>query len=76
MLEEEKRHRCEVRDWIRRRRQMGPDAGREWLRQVIEDIGKKRGKQAAERLKRDIAEQWKWGNRGAQGDWRSEAAAA
>jgi hypothetical protein len=70
--EEEKRHRCEVREWIRRRAQMGPEDGKAWLRKVFEDIGKRRGKQAAERLKRDIAEEWKRGNRGAPGDWRSE----
>lgn len=69
-INEEERHRCEVRDWIRRRAQMDPEAGRAWLRQVIEDIRKKRGKDAAERLKSDIAEQWKHGNRGAPGDWR------
>lgn len=49
---------------------MGPTTGKGWLAGVLEDIGKRRGKPAAERLKRDIAEQWKRGNRGEYGDWR------
>lgn len=66
-LEEEHRHRCEVREWMRRR----GENGKEWLRGVLRDIEKRRGKPAAERLKRDIAEQWQLGNRGEYGDWRS-----
>lgn len=71
MLEEQRRHLCEVREWIRRRAAMPPDQGRAWLRGVLDDIEKRRGKQAAERLKNDIVDQWKKGNRGAPGDWRS-----
>jgi hypothetical protein len=70
MVDEEERHRCETREWIRRRAQKDPQTGREWLADVLRDIERKRGKQAAERLKRDISEQWQRGNRGAPGDWR------
>lgn len=68
--EEEHRHRCETRDWIRRRAEIAPGPGRAWLKQVMQDIERKRGKQAAERLRSDIVEQWKRGNRGRYGDWR------
>lgn len=68
--EEEHRHRCETREWIRRRAAIAPGPGKVWLRQVIQDIEKRRGKQAAERLRSDIADQWRKGNRGALGDWR------
>lgn len=36
------------------------------------DIEKRRGKQAADRLREDIAQQWTRRNRGERGDWRSE----
>lgn len=67
MLEEEHRHRSEVREWMRRRRVKGI----QWLRGVLMDIERKRGKQAAERLRNDIRTQWELGNRGEPGDWRS-----
>jgi len=40
---------------------------------MLAGIEKARGKEAAERLKRDIATQWRLGNRGAAGDWRESA---
>jgi hypothetical protein len=70
MPEEQKRHESEVREWIRRRAAKGPQEGKTWLAKVMQDIEKRRGKQAAERLRSDIVEQWKAGNRGASGDWR------
>ena len=71
MQEEEQRHRCEVTEWIRRRAAMPVERGKTWLRGVLKDIERIRGKQAAERLTNDILGQWKKGNRGAPGDWRS-----
>ena len=70
MQQEEKRHRCEVREWMRRRAQKGPGDGRSWLGKVMQDIERKRGKNAAERLRHDIRQQWQLGNRGDVGDWR------
>lgn len=64
--EEERRHRCECREWLRRR----GERGKEWLQQVLDDIEKRRGKQAADRLRSDLGEQWAKGNRGEPGDWR------
>lgn len=64
--EELHRHRSECREWMRRRRLNGI----QWLRDVLASIEKKRGKVAAERLKHDISEQWRRGNRGEPGDWR------
>lgn len=71
MQEEEYRHRCEVTEWIRRRVEKGPQTGKGWLAKVLSDIEKRRGRQAAERLRSDIGEQWRRGNRGEPGDWRS-----
>jgi hypothetical protein len=68
--EEQRRHECEVREWIRRRAAMGPQDGKGWLAKVIQDIERKRGKKAAERLRNDIVGQWSRGNRGEFGDWR------
>lgn len=70
MQEEEKRHRCEVRDWLRRRAGMAGETGKSWLRKVLSDIKRIRGEQAAERLRNDIVDQWQKGSRGALGDWR------
>lgn len=70
MPEEQRRHECEVREWIRRRAAMGPQEGKTWLAKVMQDIGKRRGEQAAERLRNDIVDQWQKGSRGALGDWR------
>lgn len=63
---DEERHRCEVREWMRRRTENGKD----WLRGILDGIERKRGKTAADRLRSDIARQWKQGNRGEYGDWR------
>jgi len=71
-MQEIERHRCEVREWIRRRVEKGKVEGVEWLRQVLRDIEKRRGEKAAQKLKDDIADQWEKGNRGALGDWRNE----
>lgn len=68
--EEERRHRCEVTEWIKRRAAKGPQEGKPWLAKVLQDIAKKRGQRAAERLRNDIATQWKAGNRGEPGGWR------
>jgi hypothetical protein len=68
--EEERRHVCEVREWLKRRAAMGPRDGKTWLAGVLNDIERKRGKQAAERLRGDIRRQWIAGNRGDPGDWR------
>jgi hypothetical protein len=68
--EEERRHVCEVREWLKRRAAMGPREGKPWLAKVLQDIAKKRGAAAAERLRNDIVDQWKAGNRGEPGDWR------
>ena len=69
--EEQKRHECECREWIRRRTQKGPAEGKTWLAQVMRDIEKRRGKVAAERLRNDIVREWKAGNRGEPGDWHA-----
>lgn len=69
-MQEEERHKCETREWIKRRAAMGPQNGKGWLAKVMQDIEKRRGKKAAERLTDDIREQWKKGNRGEWGDWR------
>jgi hypothetical protein len=65
--DEEHRHRCEVREWIRR----SAGQGAEWAKELLAGIARKRGKAAAERLWRDIREQRKRGNEGAAGDWRA-----
>lgn len=59
---EEYRHRCEVRELIR----MRVLYGREWLRQYLMD---KRVSARAERLSKDIWQQWTLGNRGEEGNW-------
>lgn len=66
VAQEEERHRCECREWMRRRLKLGKD----WLRGVLQDIERKRGAAACQRLRDDIAQQWKLGNRGDYGDWR------
>jgi hypothetical protein len=65
---EEHRHRSEVRYWIGRR----VENGKEWLRGTLEDIERRRGRAAANRLRYDIAAEWAAGNRGEPGDWRQE----
>ena len=59
------RHQCEVREWIKRRTTRHSS----WLKQQLVDIEKKRGAVAANRLRNDIADQWKKGNRGEYGTW-------
>jgi len=65
---EEHRHQCEVRHFLRMRR----DDGREAVTRQLNYIGQKRGEKAAATLLNDIREQWERGNRGQQGDWRNE----
>jgi hypothetical protein len=55
---------------MKRRAEMPPDRGKFWLRGVLMDIEKRRGKRAAQRLTDDIVVQWKAGNRGEPNDWR------
>ncbi|MCA0214753.1 MAG: hypothetical protein LCH79_16440 [Proteobacteria bacterium] len=49
------RHECEVREWYRRYRErlaeQGLQRAKEWLRGVFADIAKKRGAEAADRLR-------------------------
>jgi hypothetical protein len=63
---EQHRHRCETRQLLAWRAQRG----KEWLREFLSGIERKRGPAAADRLRYDIAEQWKLGSRGERGDWR------
>jgi hypothetical protein len=65
---EEYRHQCEVRYFLRIRR----DDGRDAVTKRLEYIGQKRGEKAAAALLNDIRQQWERGNRGQQGDWRTE----
>ena len=62
---EQYRHECEVRAWIAYRLENGKEA----MRERFQNIERKRGKKAAERLKKDFIEQWKAGNRGEFGLW-------
>jgi hypothetical protein len=62
------RHQCEVRYWMRLRVERGKD----WLRNAMADIEKRRGDKAANALRRDIAAQWAAGNRGEPNDWRRD----
>jgi len=66
VYEDEERHRCEIREWLRR----GRDKPKEWVVDLLRDIAKRRGKPAAQRIGRDLSQQWKAGNRGEPGDWR------
>lgn len=63
---EQHRHRCEVRQLLRWRKQHGSDWAASWLG----DVAKARGAPMADRLRRDAAAQWSAGNRGEPGDWR------
>jgi len=53
---EEHRHRCEVRDWVRRIRERPADQQVEYWRKWREVIAAARGKDAAARLHRDVVE--------------------
>ncbi len=52
---EQFRHECEVKDWHRRYlakvSEHGLDAAKEWMRGILEDISKRRGAAAGERLR-------------------------
>ncbi len=57
------RHRCETRHLIRQ----VSERGREWVRQYLDDK-RVAGRQA--RLRADLNEQIKRGNRGQEGEWK------
>jgi hypothetical protein len=61
------RHRAEVL-WV-----LGLRAafGLESARRYIEQVRKRRGDEAAARLRDDATQQWALGSRGAPGDWRA-----
>ena len=59
------RHRCEVRTLIQAIAR--PDLGREWVRQYLDD---KRVAGRRERLRQDLNQQIKAGNRGKEGEWK------
>lgn len=65
-MDEERRHRCEVRQLIAWR----VERGREWLRDYLAQVERVRGKPARQSLEADILAQWSLGNRGNRGDWR------
>lgn len=60
------RHRCEVRQLLRWRKEHGSQWVRDWLARVA----KARGQDAADALNADATRQWQAGNRGGLGDWR------
>ncbi len=66
MGDEDRRHRCEVRQvlvWLRER-------GAKWVKDWLAGVHKHRGQAAADRLRADCRAQWNAGNRGQPGDWR------
>lgn len=62
---EEFRHQAEVRQIIKWRMQ-----DRNRAMEYLQDVAKKRGQDAADRLRKDSAEQWDRKNRGLEGDWK------
>ena len=60
------RHRCEVRQLLRWRR----DKGSQWVRDWLAGVAKLRGQATADQLNADAMQQWRAGNRGQPGDWR------
>jgi len=62
---ERERHRCEVRQVIRWRK----ERGLAWVRDWLAWVERKRGAEAAKRLRADGSEQWLRGNRGELGAW-------
>jgi hypothetical protein len=62
---EEQRHRCEVNQVLRWRVESRPKSS-----DYLQDVRKKRGNKAADKLEKDCKEQWQRGNRGLKGDWR------
>jgi len=63
--EEQHRHRCEVRQLLRWRQ----ERGLAWVRDWLAGVERKRGAEAAQRLRADGSEQWLRGNRGERGAW-------
>jgi hypothetical protein len=59
------RHQCEVRHVLALRAE-----SREKVDSFLALVEARRGREAANRLKADAAEQWSLGNRGKYGDWR------
>lgn len=66
LTHEDHRHRCEVREVIRRAVER-----KSWDKTVsyLQLVEKKRGREAHDRLARDVREQYRLGNRGI-GDWK------
>ena len=60
------RHQCEVRTCLR----LSNEKGKKALRDYLDGCLSRRGQYATDLLKQDIAEQWKLGNRGEDGEWR------
>jgi tRNA A-37 threonylcarbamoyl transferase component Bud32 len=63
MTDEEHRHKCEVRYWIKIRKEKGLQEFRRLI--SIYDLGIKRPT-----VMRDIQDQYIKGNRGEKGDWK------
>ena len=59
------RHECEVRQALRWR----AERGGVWLDGWMAAVAEKRGREAAIRIRRDVVEQWRLGNRGEAGRW-------
>jgi hypothetical protein len=60
------RHRAEVRQVIRWRIE-----DRDRAHRYLDAVEQKRRHGGGAKLRKDVMEQWKLGNRGADGDWRS-----
>ena len=60
------RHQSEVRQLLRWR----DERGSEWAHAYLE---KTEAKRDISKLRADLTEQWRLGNRGATGDWRQES---
>lgn len=48
-----------------------PDADRDEVDEYLQAVAARRGPEAGEQLRRDCAEQWTRGSRGAPGEWRT-----
>lgn len=53
---EHHRHRCEVRDWVRRIREKPASEQVEYWRMWRDEIARHRGKEAARKLNQDVLE--------------------
>lgn len=81
---EEHRHRCEVRQILRWRLELGRTFVHEFINGqkdnrggiVKKGVRQQRGDAAADRLLADCAQQWSLGNDGADGKWLEPEAAA